>query len=112
LAEYRFRHAQYRLDPQLRAASAAAPYIVTFDDHEIVDNWFATTDPNEPRQDRFAPRRTAAFQAFYEHLPLRAAARPSSHGMKIHRRLKWGKLLDLFMLDTRQYRSPTPCGGG
>lgn len=112
LDEYRFRHAQYRLDPDLQAASAVTPYIVTFDDHEIVDNWFALTDPNEPREDRFEPRRKAAFRAFYEHLPLRAAARPSSQGMKIHRRMRWGNMLDVFMLDTRQYRSATPCGGG
>ncbi len=97
LAEYRHRYAQYRTDPDLRAAHAAAPWLVVFDDHELENNWNSTNQP--------AARRQAAFQAFWENMPLRAAQRPSGSTIGLHRRVQWGSLARFHMLDTRQYRS-------
>ncbi|MEV7624429.1 alkaline phosphatase D family protein [Actinoplanes sp. NPDC089786] len=74
LAQYRNRHAQYKTDPHLQAAHAAFPWIVTFDDHEIDNNW-ADEIPQDPQlqtPSQFRARRIAAFQAYYEHMPLRA----------------------------------------
>jgi len=98
LTEYRHRYAQYRTDPNLQAAHAAAPWLVVFDDHELENNWNSTNQS--------AARRQAAFQAFYENMPLRAAQRPVSSSMLLYRRLQWGTLARFHLLDTRQYRAP------
>ncbi|WP_461032836.1 alkaline phosphatase D family protein [Streptomyces mayteni] len=107
LAQYRNRYAQYRTDPDLLRMHAEAPWIVTFDDHEV-DNDFAGEIPQDPdRQphDAFVARLTAAYQAFYEHMPVRATAVPSGPHIRAHRRLDFGRLARLQVLDTRQYRS-------
>ena len=97
LAEYRHRYAQHRTDPDLRAAHAAAPWLVVFDDHEVENNWNSTNQT--------AARKTAAFQAFWENMPLRAAQRPSGSAIPLYRRVQWGSLARFHMLDTRQYRN-------
>jgi alkaline phosphatase D len=110
LTHYRNRYAQYRTDPALRAAHAAAPWIVTLDDHEVDDN-FADEVPQDPdRQSRtaFVARRAAAFQAYYEHMPLRRSSLPTGLDMRLYRRLDWGTLAAFHVLDTRQYRSDQP----
>ncbi|MDT0308337.1 alkaline phosphatase D family protein [Streptomyces sp. DSM 44917] len=107
LEQYRNRHAQYRTDPDLARMHASAPWIVTFDDHEV-DNDFAGAIPQDPdRQspETFAARLTAAYQAYYEHMPVRATAVPSGPHIRMHRRLEFGRLARLSVLDTRQYRS-------
>ena len=79
LASYRQRHAQYKADPDLQAAHAVAPWLVVWDDHELDNNW-ADETPEKP-EEGFLERRTAAFQAYYENMPLRAsleAARAST----------------------------------
>lgn len=110
LADYRQRHAQYKNDADLQAAHAAAPWSVVFDDHEVDANWAGMTP--ESRQPHFARRRAAAFQAYYENMPLRRKSLPSGPYMRIHRRVKWGDLATLHLLDTRQYRSDQACGDG
>lgn len=94
LAGYRLRYSVYRTDPDLRAAHAAAPWLVVFDDHEVVDDW-AGTDPAVP-----AERKQQALQAFYENMPIR---RPV--GGRFHRRVRWGNLAAFHLMDVRQYRS-------
>ncbi|WP_037069103.1 alkaline phosphatase D family protein [Pseudonocardia acaciae] len=108
LADYRRRYAQYHADPDLQAAHAVAPWLAVFDDHEVADNW-AGMVPSHPEPD-FAGRRAAAFRAYFENLPLRAAARPSGPDMRLYRRVDWGALATFHMLDTRQYRGDQPCG--
>lgn len=108
LANYRQRYAQYRTDPDLQAAHAAAPWLVVFDDHEVSNNW-ADRMPEEPQPD-FPARRAAALQAYYENMPLRSAAQPRGVDMQLHRRIEWGALATFHMLDTRQYRSDQACG--
>ncbi|RBQ19141.1 alkaline phosphatase [Spongiactinospora rosea] len=110
VADYRNRHAQYKTDPELQAAHAAFPWIATWDDHEVDNNW-ADEIPQDPAQqphDAFLARRAAAFQAYYEHLPLRRSARPRGIDLRLHRRFGFGRLATLHVLDTRQYRSVQP----
>lgn len=107
LAGYRLRYAQYRTDADLRAAHAAAPWIVTWDDHEVVNDYSGDEAPGMTRA-AFAKRRAAAYKAYYENMPLRAGSAPSGGSMRLYRRLGFGRLADLFVLDTRQYRVAHP----
>ncbi|MFC4060141.1 alkaline phosphatase D family protein [Planomonospora corallina] len=110
LADYRLRHAQYKSDPDLRAAHAAAPWLVAFDDHEIENNWAAgVSSTGAPA---FARRRAAAFAAYYENMPLRRASVPGGASMRLHRRLDWGPLARFHLLDTRQFRDDQACEDG
>lgn len=111
LVDYRNRYAQYRLDPDLRAAHASTPFIVTPDDHEVDNDYAGNEDENGTPPEVFLLRRAAAYQAFYEAMPLRRTALPSGPDIRLYRRLRFGSLLDLMLLDTRQYRSDQVCGG-
>lgn len=108
LADYRVRHAQYKSDPNLQAAHAAFPWLVTVDDHDVENNWASehSQPDNEPDQDPavFLERRAAAFQAFYENQPLRLTSRPNGPDMQLYRRLPFGDLAKVHMVDTRQFR--------
>ncbi|QZT60346.1 alkaline phosphatase D family protein [Mycolicibacterium austroafricanum] len=108
LANYRQRYAQYKTDPDLQAAHAAAPWLVVWDDHELDNNW-ADEVPEEPQPDYLA-RRAAALQAYFENMPLRSSATPRGIDMRLYRRVEWGALASFHMLDTRQYRSDQACG--
>ena len=110
LANYRQRHAQYKADPDLQAAHAVAPWAVVFDDHEIENNW-ADEVPEQP-DPNFLARRAAAFQAYYENMPLRRTSIPRGIDMQLYRRLSWGRLATFHLLDTRQFRSDQACGDG
>lgn len=109
LAQYRARYAQYKSDPDLQSAHRAAPWIVTWDDHEVANDYAGDVD--ERLSNDFAARRAAAYQAFYEHMPLRLAPpRPGRFGsMRMYQRHDWGRLARFHVLDNRQYRSPLPC---
>jgi len=106
LEQYRTRHAQYKGDANLRAAHAAFPWILTWDDHEVDNNWAdEDQDPNAASTEEFLARRAAAFQAYYEHMPLRAPQRPVGPDLLLYRRAAFGDLAEFNVLDTRQYRS-------
>jgi len=105
LDDYRRRYAQYRSDANLQRAHAAAPWFVSFDDHEVDNNWAADRDQDNTPPELFLLRRAAAFQAFYEHMPLRRGSMPRHGQMQMFRRAMWGDLLTTHFLDTRQYRS-------
>ena len=114
LEAYRARHATYKLDADLRAAHAAHPWILTWDDHEV-ENDYAGLQGNHLQAD-FAAQRAAAYQAFYEHMPLRAsvltqalAGLASGAEMRIYGQVAFGRLATLFLLDDRQYRDPQVC---
>ena len=110
--DYRNRYAGYKADRDLQAAHASAPFIVSFDDHEVDNNWAAEIDQDGTPRDIFLLRRAGAFQAYYEHMPLRLSSMPRNNQMLMHRRFHYGGLADLHVLDTRQYRSDQPCGDG
>jgi len=109
LAEYRMRYARYKSDRDLQAAHAACPWIVTWDDHEV-DNDYAADRPEDGMgRDAFLARRAAAYRAYYEHMPLPARMRPRGPFMRIHTQVGWGRLARFFVLDDRQYRSWQVC---
>lgn len=110
IEDYRRRYAQYKMDADLQAAHAAAPWYVTWDDHEIDNNWADAIDQDDTPPPLFALRRQMAMQAYYEHMPLRAASLPVGSAMQLYRQARFGDLLDLNLLDTRQYRTDQPCG--
>ena len=111
LDQYRRRYAQYRLDPDLQAAHAAHPFAVSFDDHEVENNWAGPVSwrPQNTTPELFALRRAAAFQAWYEHMPVRAAALPRGPDITAWRSLRFGRLASLHLLDTRSFRDDQPC---
>lgn len=112
LADYRVRYGQYKSDPDLQAAHAAAPWLVVWDDHEVENNYANLTRSDASPPGDFVARRAAAYQAYYEHMPLRFAQAPAGARMPLYRRLRWGALATFHLLDTRQYRDPQACGGG
>jgi alkaline phosphatase D len=122
LAGYRNRYAQYRLDPDLQALHAAAPALTIWDDHEVQNDYAGEWASNFQPPAQFLQQRAAAYQAFYEHMPLRPS-RCLSQGavpgaaMRIYDRYNFGDLVSFSMLDGRQYRSREACyapphGGG
>ena len=110
LSDYRNRYALYKTDPDLQALHAAAPCVATWDDHEV-QNDYANRWSQDPKiaVAQFLQQRTAAYQAYYEHMPLRASSLPRGPDMRIYRRLDYGRLARLHVLDGRQYRSEQPC---
>ncbi|WP_217197142.1 alkaline phosphatase D family protein [Streptomyces buecherae] len=100
LADYRVRHALYKGDASLREAHAAHPWFLTWDDHEVVND-YSGTGGGAP----FMRRRAAAYQAWYEHMPHRDASGSALPDPEIHRVRRWGDLLELTILDLRSYRS-------
>jgi alkaline phosphatase D len=112
LVDYRNRYALYHTDPDLQAMRAAAPMIVTWDDHEVDNNWADEVSENNDPRSEFMARRADAFQAYYEHMPLRPSSFPVGPDMTLYRHLAYGDLLDLTVLDTRQYRTDHPAGDG
>jgi alkaline phosphatase D len=112
LDDYRRRYALYKADPNLQAAHAAFPFVVTTDDHEV-DNNYAGGIPEEPAPKvDFLKRQAAAYQAYYEHMPIRRTSLPNGPGIRLYRSLDYGALLRFHVLDTRQYRTDQPCGDG
>jgi alkaline phosphatase D len=105
LNDYRIRYAQYKSDSSLQAVHAAFPWIMTWDDHET-ENDYAGLIPQDPAdQPLFAERRARAYQVYYEHMPLRSTSLPMGPHLKLYRRLRFGELAQVHVLDTRQYRS-------
>src|SRR5882762_1602550 len=112
LVDYRNRYALYKSDRDLLAAHASAPFVMTWDDHEVDNNYAGDFDENGTPPELFVLRRAAAYQAYYETMPLRASALPSGSHMRIYRRMQFGALIDFSVLDTRQWRSDQACGDG
>ena len=109
LAGYRLRHALYKTDAHLQEAHAATPWIVTWDDHEVQNDYAGVHPGDSDDVEHFIPRRRAAYQAYFEHMPLRPSTFRNG-AVQMHRRLRWGDLAMLHVLDARQYRDDQPCG--
>ncbi|MBM7587712.1 alkaline phosphatase D [Bacillus pakistanensis] len=105
LEDYRNRHAQYRTDGDLQAAHAAFPWVVTWDDHEVENNYANIIPEKGQSVEEFVKRRANAYQAYYEHMPLRRSSLPHGADMQLYRDFSYGDLANFFVLDTRQYRS-------
>ncbi|NIJ08954.1 alkaline phosphatase D [Sphingomonas vulcanisoli] len=107
---YRVRYAQYKTDPLLQAAHAAAPWVTTWDDHEVANDYADDLDEKNSDPMAFLKRRAAAYHVYYEHLPLRAHARPAPDGLTtLYRTIDWGGLAQFQVVDDRQFRSHRAC---
>ncbi|NML44810.1 alkaline phosphatase [Ramlibacter sp. G-1-2-2] len=109
LAEFRDRYALYKSDRDLQAAHAACPWLVSWDDHEVANDYTGDVSPRMADPARFLAVRAAAYQAWYEHMPVPASARPQGPDARIYARYRFGRMVDLVMLDGRQYRSHHAC---
>jgi alkaline phosphatase D len=109
LERWRMQYALFKSDPDLQRAHARFPWMVTWDDHEVQNDYANTQSQYEGD---IAELRAAAYQAWYEHQPVRRPARPDATGPRIYRRASWGDLAQLDIVDGRQYRSVPPCGWG
>jgi alkaline phosphatase D len=121
LDDYRARYALYKTDPHLQAMHAACPWLLTWDDHEVQNDYAGEMPGNRgPEGVDFAARRAAAYQAYYEHMPLRAAALGRAlnsvwgarRELRLYDRVPFGRLATLHLLDDRQYRDPQACTKG
>ncbi len=101
LADYRQRHALYKTDQHVQQMHARHPMIATWDDHEAADNaWSGGSYTHDPATEGpWIARQQASHQAYFEWMPVR------HRGDKLYRRLKFGRLADLTMLDLRTYRT-------
>lgn len=117
LQEYRARYALHKSDANLRAMHEACPWLMTWDDHEVQNDYAGTQEGNSgtPVAD-FAGRRAAAYQAYYEHMPLRASVLTraveglaSGAEMRIYTQQRYGRLASFYLLDARQYKDPQAC---
>lgn len=120
LDDYRQRHALYKSDPDLQAMHRHCPWLLVWDDHEVQNDYAGVhagdSGPRDPgKSDDFGLRRASAYQAYYEHMPLRAAAldrtpgQQGFDGLKMYQRLQFGRLASMHLLDDRQYRDPQVC---
>lgn len=108
LADYRVRHGQYKTDPDLMALHARLPFICTWDDHESADNsWSGGAGNHDPATEGDWPaRRAASVRAYLEWMPVRAEG--TAAAPRVYRRLRFGTLAELSMLDLRSYRDAAP----
>jgi alkaline phosphatase D len=107
LAQYRNRYARYKTDPDLQRCHARFPWIVTWDDHEVQNDY--ANDRAQDLDPNFLARRAAAYQAYYEHMPLRAMNRPRGPDMRLYGHYDFGRMARFHVLDDRQYRTHQAC---
>lgn len=108
LAGYRRRYGEYKADPALQASHAHVPWLCTWDDHEVANNYASDVPDGGGDPEAFRERRAAAYQAFYEHMPVRVEP-PDGSELTLHRSLRWGRLARFYVLDGRQHRSDQAC---
>jgi alkaline phosphatase D len=113
LRDYRAIHTVYKMDKDLQAAHAAAPWLFIWDDHEVANDYqgdFGKVLPGQDHVSQFPIRKYNAYKAFFEHQPLRARSRfDAINRMRIYGSSVWGDLVDFTLLDTRQYRAKAAC---
>jgi alkaline phosphatase D len=117
LDDFRRHYAAHHADPQLQAAHGAAPWIMTWDDHEVEDNYAGlhrgelgkARAPDETPN--FPAKRAAAYRAWWENTPVRAKPPGRDGSMRIYRSFRFGDLLTVPVADDRQYRTPEAIEG-
>ncbi len=117
LDDYRARHALHKGDPDLQGMHAACPWLVSWDDHEVQNDYAGLlAGENGPGVENFAARRAAAYQAYYEHMPVRAsvltravAGLAAGAELRLYSQHRFGSLASITLLDNRQYRDPQAC---
>jgi len=111
LGDYRMHHASYKLDADLRASHAAHPWLMVWDDHDVLNDYTKLTAPDLPDRLAFVKLRTAAYRAYFEHLPVSPTRAPVGPAMRMHERYEWGQLAEFWTIDGRQFRDPHVCHG-
>lgn len=110
VADYRRRYAQTKSDPQLQAAHEVAPWIVTWDDHEVSNNYAGDVAQEDVETPASRDRRLAAYQAWYEHTPVRVDPEPQDFDrLQVHREFSYGELASFFVIETRQHADVPAC---
>ncbi|RYY97702.1 MAG: alkaline phosphatase, partial [Comamonadaceae bacterium] len=116
LEDYRNRYALHRGDPDLQAMHQACPWICTWDDHEVYNDYTGSVPDDPKRGPAFIARRAAAYQAYYEHMPLRASVLVRALGglqrggeLRLYGEHRFGRLAQLCVLDARQYKDDQAC---
>ncbi len=112
LARYRLQHSLYKTDPDLQEAHRRFPWIVTWDDHEVANDYSGIYPEFADTSAAFVQRRANGYQAYFENLPVPLSSRPRPTNMQLYRRLAYGDVANFSVLDTRQYRTDNPCGDG
>ena len=112
LADYRQRHAQYKQDGDLQALHARYAFIVTWDDHETTDDaWAGGAKNHQPEEGDYRTRKAIANRVYDEWMPVRmGGTAKAGDGTRLFRRLRFGRLAELSMLDLRTYRSQQVAG--
>ncbi|MEZ5257693.1 MAG: alkaline phosphatase D family protein, partial [Ilumatobacteraceae bacterium] len=110
LAGYRARYELYKRDSHLQAAHASCPWFIIWDDHEVQNNYAGDVPADGSDPTVFRTRRDAAYRAWWEHMPVRLPEPVPGEDYTIYRSARIGKLVDMSLLDTRQYRSDQACG--
>jgi alkaline phosphatase D len=111
LEDYRIRHALYKTDADLQAAHALCPWLVTWDDHEVANDYADDRSQFAHPREWFLTRRAAAYRAYYEHMPLRRQMVPFGPHLRLYHQVTFGSLARFHLLDDRQFRSHQPCAG-
>jgi alkaline phosphatase D len=109
LDDYRMRYAQYKSDPDLQSAHAACPWLATWDDHDVENDYADDRSENNDPREWFLARRAAAYKAWYEHMPVPREMVPLGPYARIYTRSSFGNLANFFVLDDRQFRSHQAC---
>lgn len=114
LDDYRRRYAQYRLDPDLQLAHRACPWVFTWDDHEVENDYSGVLSEDascssDHERAAFITRRAAAYQAYFEHLPIRSSRLSPGGALRVNDSFAWGDLARFIVLDNRQFRSVQAC---
>jgi alkaline phosphatase D len=112
LERYRLQHGLYKTDPDLQEAHRLFPWAVTWDDHEVANDYSGVYPEFADTSQWFLKRRAAAYQAYFEHMPVPLSAKPGPSETRLYRRIGYGNLAQFNVLDTRQYRTDNPCGDG
>jgi alkaline phosphatase D len=112
LERYRLQYSLYKSDPDLQRAHHLFPWLIAWDDHEVENDYAGLAPEGGEPNPAFTYRRAAAYQAFYEHIPLPVRAVPRQGAVRLYRRMAWGDLAEFSLLDDRQYRTDQPCGDG
>jgi alkaline phosphatase D len=112
LERYRQQHALYKTDGDLQEVHRIFPWAVTWDDHEVANDYSGIYPEFDDTSQWFLKRRAAAYQAWFEHMSVPLSVKPTPEETRIYRQIRYGNIAEFNVLDTRQYRTDNPCGDG
>lgn len=111
LNDYRIQHAAYKLDLDLQSNHAAHPWVMVWDDNEVINDYSSESAPDLENPREFVAVKAAAYRAYFEHLPISPKRAPKGAAMSLQDRFEWGQLAEFWTVDTRQHRGAQVCYG-